>query len=139
MPKRHVPSTKSSSPEVSVAAVKNSNTVFVASSAVPPAAKTPELTGALNSMSTTQVGESMPVATGGMDVVRAIHMPPIQLPINMAQIAVGIPALRSPANISAANETMLAVTRIDARKPATASLAQFRENERSRYKAAESG
>jgi hypothetical protein len=81
----------------------------------------------------------MPVAKGGTDVVSAIHMPPIQLPINMAQMAVGIPTLKSPANISAANEMRLAVTRIDARKPATASLTQFREVKKSRYRVPESG
>ena len=64
----------------------------------------------------------MPVASGGRDVDSAIHTPPMQLPISIAQIAVEMPALRSPGNMSAPNETMLAIRTTDATRPAIMSL-----------------
>jgi hypothetical protein len=73
-------------------------------------------------MRTAPVGESMPVASGGSEVVSAIQAPQTQAPINIDQIAIGIPALRSPGNISAPNETMLAISTIAATSPASASL-----------------
>ena len=68
----------------------------------------------------------MPVARGGIDVASAIQTPPAQLPISIAQIAIGMPALRSPGNMSAPNETMLAIRTTDATNPAVASLTPSR-------------
>ena len=66
----------------------------------------------------------MPVESGGNDVVRAIHTPPMQAPTSIAQIAIGVPALSWPGNMRAPNETTLAMRTIEATKPATASLAK---------------
>jgi hypothetical protein len=93
---------------------------------LPPEAITSELVVALNSTSTAPVGESMPLASGGIEVAQAIHTPPMQLPTSIAQIAIGIPALSWPGNISAANDTMLATSTMDATTPATASRKPWR-------------
>lgn len=64
----------------------------------------------------------MPIVRGGSDVRSAIPTPPTQLPINIAQIAIGIPSPSAPGNISAPNETILAMSTIDATTPAIESL-----------------
>jgi hypothetical protein len=81
---------------------------------------------ALSRTKTAPVGESIPVASGGSEVVHAIHAPATQPPISIDQIATGIPALNSPGNMSAPNETMFATSTIDATSPASASLAASR-------------
>ena len=80
----------------------------------------------LKTTSTAPVGESMPTASGGSDVLAAIHTPAMQLPISIAQIAVGMPAARSPGNISAPNETMLPISTTAAIRPAIVSLRRLR-------------
>ena len=62
---------------MTVAAVKISITVSIADCEPPPAARTADPAVALNSTRTAPVGESMPVASGGSDVVSAIHTPPM--------------------------------------------------------------
>ena len=85
-----------------VAAENTSITVWIAACGVPPLASTCWPVAALNRTSTAPVGESMPVASGGSDVVSAIHAPAMQLPTSIAQMASGVPADSSPGNISAA-------------------------------------
>src|SRR5258708_40308227 len=94
----------------------------IAVSALPPPAKTRWDTGPPTRTGTAPVGESMPVASGGNEVANDMKTPPRQLPINIDQIAVGIPELNSPGNISAPNEMMLAIKIIEATKPAVTSL-----------------
>jgi hypothetical protein len=60
----------------------------------------------------------MPTASGGSDVVNAIHTPAMQLPTSIAQIAIGMPELKAPGNMSAPNETILAIRTTDAKRPA---------------------
>lgn len=93
-------------------------TVRTAASALPSAMRILGAVAALSSTRTAPVGESMPVASGGNDVVSAIQRPPMQLPISIAQIPMGMPPLNSPGNISAANETMLAISTTEATRPA---------------------
>src|SRR3984957_5149214 len=81
---------------------------------------------ALSNMRTVPVGESIAVANGGRDVAVAIHMPPTALPISIAQIARGMPAFNWPGNISAPNETILAIKTIDAIRPAMESCTALR-------------
>src|SRR5580704_4621826 len=81
---------------------------------------------ALSKMRTVPVGESIPTDSGGRDVASAIHMPPTQLPISIAQIAIGIPPFSSPGNISAPNETILAIRTTEAMTPAMESETALR-------------
>jgi hypothetical protein len=76
---------------------------------------------ALRRTSTVPVGESMPVAIGGIDVRSAIHTPPTEPPISIAQMAVDMPAWSSPGNRRAPNETMLAISTTAPTRPATVS------------------
>jgi hypothetical protein len=64
----------------------------------------------------------MPVDIGGIDVMSEMHMPPMLLPISIAQIATGTPGLKSPGNISALKDTMLAIRMTDAIRPAIVSV-----------------
>src|SRR5581483_7297554 len=96
-------------------------TASTAACGLPPAAMMRLLVKALSRTRTVPVGESIPVGSGGSDVVSAIHMPPTQLPISIAQIATGMPLLSSPGNIRAPNETMLAIRIIEVMTPATVS------------------
>src|ERR1700742_1166508 len=82
---------------------------------------------ALSRMRTVPVGESMPIDSGGKDVISAMQMPPAALPISIAQMATGMPALSWPGNIRAPNETMLAISTIEAMTPAVASETALRE------------
>src|SRR5690348_4189679 len=91
-------------------------------SVLPPAARTPEAVKALIRMRTAPVGESIPVASGVREVVNAINIPQMQAPISIDQIATGIPALKSPGNIRALNETMLAISTTADTSPASPSL-----------------
>ena len=111
---------------MTVAAVKISITLGTAIAGVPPAFMMPEPADALRRTSTVPVGESMPVAIGGSDVFSAIHTPPMELPISIAQMAVDMPAWRSPGNMRAPNETMLAISTTAATRPAIASLTPSR-------------
>ncbi|HET8586118.1 MAG TPA: hypothetical protein VFM89_10270 [Casimicrobiaceae bacterium] len=104
--------------------MNTSMTTCTAASGVSPAATTAGAMIALNSTSAAPVGESMPIVRGGSDVRSAIPTPPTQLPINIAQIAIGIPSPSAPGNISAPNETILAMSTIDATTPAIESLNQ---------------
>src|SRR5262249_54292571 len=81
-----------------------------------------EAVRALSRTRTAPVGESMPVASGGREVDNAIHTPQTQPPISIDQIATGIPALKSPGNIRAPNETTLPISTTDAATPAITSL-----------------
>src|SRR5262245_10005356 len=105
-----------------VATVNTISTVSIAVCGLCPAESTVLPVRALSRMSTVPVGESMPVASGGIVVVQAIQSPPMLLPISMAQIAVGMPALSSLGNMRAANETMFAIRRNEATRPAIAAL-----------------
>src|SRR5215471_3937936 len=77
-----------------------------------------EAVKALSRTRTAPVGESMPVVIGGREVATAIHKPPTQPPISIAQIATGIPAFKSPGNMSAPNEMMLPISTTEATSPA---------------------
>ena|SRR5215468_610353 len=90
----------------------------MASAGVRPDDRLAEPAAALSKTKTVPVGESMPEAIGGSVVLQATKMPPIQLPINIDQIAIGAPSLSWPGNIRAENDTMFAIRTIDARRPA---------------------
>jgi hypothetical protein len=62
------------------------------------------------------------VASGGIDVAHAIQHPPTQLPISIAQIAIGMPTASSPGNMRAAKEKILAINTTDATRAARKSL-----------------
>src|SRR5256885_11067114 len=66
-------------PHTSVAALKINITVCTAVCALPPADRIAEPAVVLSSTRTAPVGESMPVASGGNEVINAMHMPPILL------------------------------------------------------------
>src|SRR5262249_16246611 len=117
---------------MTVAAVNTSMTVCTMVCGLPPVAATSTATVKLSSTRTAPVGESMPVAIGGNDVASAIQTPEMQLPISIAQIAIGTPAPSSPGNISAPNETMLPIRTTEASRPAIVSPRMSRTHPRRR-------
>src|ERR1700733_70934 len=98
----------------------------MASCWLPPASMTPAPVAALSNTRTAPVGESMPVVSGGSEVVIAIQAPLRHAPISIDQIATGMPALKSPWNMSAPNDTILAINTTADTKPATESWATSR-------------
>jgi hypothetical protein len=90
----------------------------MASAGVRPDDRLAEPAAALSKTKTVAVGESIPEAMGGSVVLQATKMPPIPLPINIDQIAIGAPSLSWPGNIRAENDIMFAIKTTDARRPA---------------------